>query len=82
MGYHKIAIARGVYGDSSKILEETLEFLDAENQQCKVMVLCELSDLLGAVSGYLDKHYPTISMRDLLHMMELTKSAFLDGDRR
>lgn len=48
-GYHILNIEKGIPGKASKIVEEAFEFLDAENQQCKLMCLIELSDLLGAL---------------------------------
>ena len=81
MGYHKIEIARGEFGEISKIREECDELLDAEEQGAKIMILCELSDILGAIDGYVKKHHPEITMNDLLQMMELTQSAFNDGSR-
>jgi len=81
VGYHKIEIARGEFGEISKIREECDELLDAEEQGAKIMILCELSDILGAIDGYVKKHHPEITMNDLLQMMELTQSAFNDGSR-
>lgn len=81
MGYHLRTIQKGIYGNSSKILEEVEEFLDAENQNCKIMALCELSDLIGAIRGYLQKNHPGITLDDLSKMADITKSAFEDGER-
>lgn len=82
MGYHKAEIKKGVFGDSSKILEEVFELIDAEDQLAKIMVLNELADIIGAVRGYLVKHHPNFSLDDLLKMADLTKSAFEDGQRK
>ena len=81
MGYHKMKIQKGVFGDSSKILEEVMELIDSENQGAKIMALNELSDLVGAIRGYLNKHHPAISFEDLIKMADITKSAFDDGER-
>lgn len=81
MGYHLRHIKKGIYGNSSKIVEEVEEFLDAEDQRCKVMELNELSDLIGAIRGYLEKSHPGITLDDLVKMADLTKSAFEDGER-
>jgi hypothetical protein len=53
-GYHLAHIPRGTFGEPSKIMEEALEFQDAIRQGNPVMALCELSDLVGAVQGYLE----------------------------
>jgi hypothetical protein len=80
-GYHLKEINRGVFGEPSKILEETEEFIDACNQGCKVMALVELSDLIGAIKGYLEKHVPDVSLEDLEDMAEITKRVFENGHR-
>lgn len=81
MGYHLSDITRGIFGNASKVLEETAEFEDAVAQGNKVMALVELSDLIGAVEGYLEKHHPSITLQDLITMKDATKRAFLDGTR-
>lgn len=81
-GYHLKAIPKGKFGYSSKIMEEVLELQDAENQACKIMVLVELSDLLGAVSGYLRQNFPGITVRDLEIMSQVTERAFVNGHRQ
>lgn len=81
MGYHKRSITKGNFGDFSKIEEEWQELLDSREQGCKIMELCELSDLYGAISGYVQKHYG-INMDDIKQMSELTASAFKDGSRK
>ena len=45
------------------------------------MVLNELSDIIGAVEGYLIKHHPSLTLSDLLKMKELTARAFTSGAR-
>ena len=79
MGYHNKEIPRGKFGEFSKIKEEFLEAEDAFEQDNKVMMLVELSDLLGAIEGYCSKH--NITLNDLLRMKEATKRAFNDGTR-
>ncbi len=81
-GYHLVEIPRGVYGDSSKLMEEVQEIQDAENQGSKVMVLVELSDLVGAIKGMLDKHFPGIQLSDLEKMSVITDRAFTNGHRQ
>lgn len=82
MGYHKSEITQGSYGDISKIFEELEELADAEAQDIKVMALCELSDIIGAIDGYLLKRYPSITLIDLIKMAAATTSAFADGTRK
>jgi len=81
IGYHKREIPPGVYGELSKIQEELYEAMDAEEQRVNIMVLLELSDLLGAVEGYLENYYPGTSMEDLKRMSDVTKRAFRSGSR-
>jgi hypothetical protein len=80
-GYHIRDIEKGVYGEASKIKEETEEFLDALDQECELMALVELSDLVGAIQGYLDNHHKSLSIGDLMTMSQVTKRAFQAGDR-
>jgi hypothetical protein len=80
-GYHKRVIPKGEVGELSKVYEELLEAYDAEEQGVGLMTLIELSDLVGAVSSFLDKHYPGTSLDDLIKMSDVTKRAFLSGRR-
>jgi hypothetical protein len=80
-GYHLRPIAKGVLGDPSKIVEELEEFMDAVEQGVKIMALVELSDLVGAVDAYLQKHHAGTSFEDLLKMRDVTKRAFENGRR-
>lgn len=82
MSYHLTEIPRGVYGEISKIEEELAELKDAETQRCKIMVLCELSDLLGAIEGYLKKHHPDVNFGDIMLMQQITARAFESGSRK
>lgn len=81
-GYHIAKIARGVYGEDSKIYEEVDEFADALDQGVAIMALLELSDLLGAIKGWLAKHHPSITIDDLLAMSAVTDRAFETGARK
>lgn len=81
MGYHIAEIKRGKFGDLSKLQEELDELKDCEDQQNKIMALVELSDLYGAIKGYLAKHIPSMTMEDLRIMSEATERAFKDGTR-
>ena len=80
-GYHLVKIEKGVLGESSKIMEEVLELQDAEKQECKIMGLVELADLIGAVKHYLTKNHPGIDLYDLETMAIITKRAFDNGRR-
>lgn len=80
-GYHVRHIPRGTYGELSKIKEEIEEIEDSIEQGCKIMELVELSDLYGAIEGYLEQHHPSVSMDDLRSMSAVTKRAFRSGAR-
>lgn len=79
MGYHVKAIPRGKYGEFSKIEEEFLEAKDALEQGNKIMVLLELSDLVGAIEAYAKKF--NMSLDEVLKMKNATQKAFEDGTR-
>ncbi len=80
-GYHLSEIPKGVLGESSKLLEEVLELQDAEAQHASIMALVELSDLVGSIQLYLERHHPSSSMDDLLIMAQITRRAFENGRR-
>lgn len=79
MGYHNAVITKGEYGTFSKIQEEYEEARDALTQANPVMVLLELSDLIGAIEGYAATF--NVTLADLLKMKEATHRAFTDGTR-
>lgn len=78
-GYHLVEIPKGVYGTPSKIKEEFLEFEDAINQGNTIMAIQELSDLLGAIEGYV-AHF-NLTLDDLKVMKDVTKKVFKEGYR-
>jgi len=80
-GYHLTDIEKGKLGESSKILEEVMELIDAEQQAVKIMALVELSDLVGAIEAYLENHHPGTTLDDLKKMSQVTKRAFQVGER-
>ena len=80
MGYHSRPIAKGVYGEVSKIREELEELEDSEELGVKIMAMCELSDLYGAIQEFAKRKYD-LSMDDLKKMSDRTKEAFRDGTR-
>jgi len=79
-GYHSKDIARGTYGELSKITEEHEELLDAAQQGNRIMVLCELCDMVGAIEAYAQKHH-NIGLDEIITMKDATKRAFEDGTR-
>ncbi len=82
-GYHLSEIPRGEYGEISKILEEAAELKDAMEQGARLMCLIEMSDMLGAIEGYLKNHYAgQITMEDLMDMSYITQRAFESGARK
>lgn len=81
-GYHIASIKKGDLGRISKIQEELDELKDAEDQNCKIMMLLELSDLYGAIVYYLEENFPDMQMEDLEKMSYITGRAFLNGERK
>lgn len=81
MGYHKVKIEKGIVGDFSKIKEEYCELHDAYVQGDKILQLCELTDLIGAIEAYTTKNF-NITIDDLKKFSDKTKSAFIEGVRK
>lgn len=83
LGYHESKIPKGIYGQFNKIEEEFLEAKDAFNQLNSVLLLVELSDLIGAIQGYVEKRFNgCITLDDLLIMNKATQRAFASGARK
>lgn len=82
MSYHIKDIEKGVNGSLSKIREELDECFDAEEQGNKIMVLVELSDIIGAVELYLENNFSEMTIQDLIIMKDATKRAFNSGARK
>jgi phosphoribosyl-ATP pyrophosphohydrolase len=80
MSYHKKIIQKGILGKSSKIQEELEELLDAEEQSNKILAMCELADLYGALEAC-TKDYG-LTMDDLKEMADATARAFQSGSRK
>lgn len=78
-GYHITNIPKGILGERDKIQEEYLEWLDACKQDCIIMELVELSDLLGAIDHYVKKY--NLTLDDLIKMRDITTRAFENGRR-
>lgn len=74
MGYHKNIIEKGIIGEFSKIKEEFQELEDAFEQNDKILQICEMSDLIGAIELYADKF--GLTLNDLKVFNDKTKSAF------
>lgn len=81
-GYHSIEITKGVIGELSKVREELNEAYDADAQNNPIMVILELSDMIGAIRCYLEKHHPTLKLNDLVTMADATNRAFQSGYRK
>lgn len=84
MSYHKNKnIKKGTVGEFSKIAEEFEELKDAVEQDDKILILCEISDLLGAVELYLSKNfYESISFENCIAFSRKTQNAFREGTRK
>lgn len=80
-GYHLSEIPKGELGELSKLREELDEAIDAEAQGCRLMVLVELSDMLGAIRLYLERHHPGYTLDDLQTMADITRRCFENGHR-
>ncbi len=81
-GYHEKDIPLSEFESADKIYEEVLEFRDSLNQGVKIMSLLELSDIMGAIEGYIEKNFPELSLDDLLKMKEATRKTFKSGMRK
>lgn len=73
--WHVREIKKGIYGDLSKIQEELDEAVDSEEQDQKLMLLFELSDIIGAVGGVAEKL--GFSLDELVKFSKLRKKVFL-----
>lgn len=69
--FHQKEISKGVLGELSKIREELEEAEDAEEQGQDLMLLVELSDLVGAV-GLVSEKYG-ISLDQLVTFAKLRR---------
>jgi hypothetical protein len=80
MGYHNKEITKGVLGEFSKIKEEYDELTDAFEQNDKVLQICELTDLIGAIEFYSETKF-NLTLEDLKKFSDKTKSAFKENKR-
>lgn len=75
-GYHTQFIVKGEYGKFSKVKEEFDELKDAwENRESKVLTICELSDLYGAMEAFANECL-NISMDEIVKFSDLTKEVY------
>jgi len=81
MSYHNRVIKKGVYGHFSKVMEEADEVLESQEQGNLIMELVELSDMYGAIEGYIEFKFG-MKMNDLKAMSDATKLAFKSGYRK
>ena len=82
IGYHQdLAIPKTSVGSILKVFEEVHELQDALLQKEKVLAICELADLVGAIEIYLKQNKTNLSLHDLQKMSCLTKRAFKVGSR-
>ena len=80
MGYHLREIqTRGVFGQTSKILEEVEEFEEAIEQDNRILALVELSDIYGALEAVAQRL--GTNMAEVAKMAAATKRAFEAGTR-
>lgn len=78
-GYHMRPIPKYPIATTGKILEEAMEAMDAYEQGNKIMEICELSDIYGALRARAIAM--GFSMGDLERMADATARAFAKGDR-
>lgn len=88
IGYHISEIEKGVVGEYSKIIEEINELIDAENQNARIMILVELSDLVGSILLYINKNeldldlkMPFLKEKDNINSKTLLKTALMLKDQ-
>ena len=79
-GYHTREIEKGELGYFSKVKEEFEELEDAFEQDDSIMILCECSDLIGAIKHYVNKQW-NISLEELIEFNNKTEQAFKIGKR-
>jgi hypothetical protein len=78
--YHLRPIkVQGVFGETSKILEELDELEEALEQNNTILAACELADLYGALEGVVERLGWT--MAEVAMMSAGTRRAFEAGER-
>lgn len=81
MSYHVNEIDKGVLGEFSKIKEEFQELQDAVEQEDRILQICELTDLIGAIEEFSNSKF-RLTLMDLITFSNKTKSAFREGKRK
>ena len=81
MGYHNRKIDKGVLGEFTKIQEEFVELLDAVEQDDKILQICELTDLIGAIESFAGDKF-NLKLDDLIKFSNKTKKSFTDKERQ
>ncbi len=71
--WHNKDIEKGVYGEFSKVIEETQEASDALEQNNYLMYLIELSDIVGAIEGIAENY--NLSLEDLINFSNKVKES-------
>lgn len=80
MAYHKKNIEKGNIGEFSKIKEEFEELQDAFEQNDKILQICELTDLIGAIEFFAINNF-NLTLNDLIIFSNKTKEAFIENKR-
>ena len=80
-GYHTHLMKKGVLGEISKIREELDELIDAHEQKARILALCEVADLVGAIELYLTRHLPGFTIADAQQMVAMTRAHKINEQR-
>jgi len=80
MGYHKTTIIKGEPGEFSKINEEFQELFDAYEQDDKILMICEMTDLIGAIQLFAEQNF-NLTIEDLVKFSNKTIESFKEGKR-
>lgn len=70
-------ISKGKIGEFSKIQEEFEELKDAIEQGDRVLTICELTDLIGAIEFYASNNF-NLALSDLKAFSDKRKQTFLN----
>lgn len=71
--FHNRKIKKGIYGEFSKIEEEFDEAREALEQENKLMYLIELSDIVGAIEGVIERF--GLDLNDLIKFSNKVKES-------
>jgi phosphoribosyl-ATP pyrophosphohydrolase len=80
-GYHLRDIPKGVVGEASKVVEEALELLDAEEQGSRIMSLWEMGDVLLSLQTLRETKYQDTPWAEIEKAAEITRRVFEGGTR-